>query len=273
MTQERHVNRKGKRNKTKVVDDRWAKKGDRHDQRSQQGSELIASERAVNNEDYRLDWFKPTPLQQDIVYSMHEDDLILVKGSSGTGKSTTAIWNGLRELKKGNYKKILFVKNPNESGDDQIGYLSGNQTDKLVAHMEASKGVFLQFMSEAKLEMEIKRGRIEFKIPNFIQGSTHDDTLFILEESQNFSPQTLKLVMERAGKNSKIVVLGDDRQCYSAKKREDGFTFFCKLVTEVDDEGRYSKIDTIGYVELPVSENMRSALSRLVVTLFEENTQ
>lgn len=263
MTVTRHANRKPK--------SKASPHQDRHESRTQRGTEMIMSERAVNNEDYKLDWFKPTELQKEIIYSMVEDDLCVVEGSSGVGKTTTAIWQGLKELKRGTFKKILFVKTANEAGDDQIGYLSGSENDKLLAHFEASKGVFLQFMSEAKLEMEMKRGRIVFKIPNFIQGSTHDDTLFIIDESQNNSPKTIKLIMERAGRNSKIVLLGDGHQTYSVKKREDGFTFFRDLVTDVDEDGRYSKIDTIGYVKIPASENMRSDLSRLVVALFEES--
>ena len=270
MNQERHINRKGKRNKAKVVDDRWAKKGDRHEQRALQGSELIASERAVNNEDYKLDWFKPTEAQKDIIYSMCTNDCTLVAASSGCGKSTTAIWQGLKDLKRGEFKKIIFVKTAVESTDDSIGFLPSTAQDKLAVHFEASRNIFKQFMSESKLIMEEKRERIEFKIPNFIQGATFDNTLMIIDEAQQISPQILKLIMERVGKGSKIIVLGDKKQRYAFKKREDGFSFLVKLITDTDDEGRYSKIDTIGYVELPASENMRSALSRLVVTLFED---
>lgn len=266
--QNRHSNRKGQQDRS----GRGKVKGvqDHHTSRQRMGEELVLSERAVANEDYKLDWFKPTETQQEVIYSMHENDCTLVSASSGCGKSTTVIWQGLRDLKRGVFKKILFIKTPNEAGDDPIGYLSGSADEKLTAHFEATKGIFHQFMSEAKLEMEIKRKRIEFKIPNFIQGSTEDNTLFILDESQNCSPSTVKLIAERCGQGSKIVIMGDRRQCYSSKRRDDGFTFFVNLVTETDDEGRYSKIDNIGYVEIPASENMRSDLSRLIVTLFEE---
>lgn len=246
------------------------RKEDKHESRARQGTEAIMSDRAAQVEDYKLDWFKPSEGQKDIIFSMVVDDLTLVAASSGCGKSTTAIWQGLKELKKGNFKKILFVKTANEAGDDPIGFLSGDSDQKLTAHLEASRGLFMQFMSEAKLQMEEKRGNIEFKIPNFIQGSTYDKTLFIIEEAQNMSPTTLKLVMERAGVDSKIIVLGDKRQCYSSKKREDGFTFFVNMVTKVDEEGRYSEVETIGYVEMSAADNMRSELSKLIVGLFEE---
>lgn len=261
-----HVNRQSIQNRT----GKGKIKGDRHESRQLSGEQLVMSERAVASEDYKLDWFKPTEAQKEILYSIYENELVLVQASSGTGKSTTAIWYGLSEMKKGNFKKLMFIKSATESSDDSIGYLPSDINSKLMPHLEASRGIFTQFMSVAKLEMEEKRGRIEFKIPNFVQGATFDNTLMIIDESQQMSSPTLKLLMERAGENSRIILLGDRKQCYATKKRQDGFTFFKELVTDVDDEGRYSKIDNIGYVEMPASANMRSALSRLVVSIFEE---
>lgn len=264
-TPSRHVNRNAQQDKTGR-----GKVKDRHGSRTQAGTELVMSERAANNEDYKLDWFKPTEAQKEIIYSMCTDDCTLVSASSGCGKSSSAIWQGLKELRRGAYKKILFIKTPNVASDDDIGFLSGSGSEKLMLHFEASRGIFRQFMSPAKLEMEEKREHIVFAIPNFIQGATYDDTLIIIDEVQNISPPILKLIMERAGRGSKIVVLADKKQRYSHRKRDDGFSFFVDIVTEVDEEGRYSKVDSIGYIEIPASENMRSDLSRLVVTLFED---
>lgn len=245
---------------------------DKHLTRVERGNKGVADDHMVNNESYSLEWFKPTESQQELVRSMIENDLTLVQGSSGSGKSTTVIWKALKDLKAGHYKKILFVKTPNESSDDLIGFLPSTADDKLQVHFEATRSVFHQFMSKEKLVMEEKRGRISFKIPNFIQGATFENTLMILDESQSLSPNTMKLVMERVGKGSKIVVCADKRQRYSYRKREDGFTNFVNMVTAVDEDGRYSNVDTIGYVEIPASANMRSDLSRLIVTLYEEES-
>lgn len=261
----RHANRNAQQDKTGR-----GKVKDRHDGRAQTGTELVMSERAVNNEDYKLDWFKPTESQKEIIHSMCVNTCTIVSASSGTGKTTSVIWQALRELKRGNYKKIMFVKTAVESCDDSIGFLPNDADSKLKPHFEATRGVFMQFMSEAKLAMEEKRGRIEFKIPNFIQGATFDDTLMILDEMQQVSPAILKLILERVGKGSAVAVLGDKKQRYAFKKREDGFSFLVNMVTDVDDEGRYSAIDSIGYVEIPASENMRSDFSRLIVGLYEE---
>lgn len=260
---------KKKRNRQNVQENKRNKMS--HEDRTNSGTRQIVEEQRTKREEYKLDWFKPTETQKDIIYSMIQDDLTLVQGSSGCGKSTTIIWQALKDLKAGVYDKIVFVKTPVESTDDGIGFLPSTIDDKLMSHFEASKSIFHNFMSPAKLEMDIKHEKILFKIPNFIQGCTLDNTLLIIEEAQQISPPILKLVMERIGKNgAKVVVLGDKNQQYALKKRPNGFTDFVEKVTDVDEEGRYSKIPTIGYVEMTAKDNMRSDLSKLIVSIYEE---
>ena len=99
--------------------------------------------------------------------------------SAGCSMADMASGKALVELKKGHFKQIVFCKNPAEYGDDQIGYLSGDKESKLSNHMEVMRGIFLDFMSPAKLKAEEGRGRIKFTIPNFIAGATLYNTCFI----------------------------------------------------------------------------------------------
>ena len=81
--------------------------------------------------------------------------------------------------------------------------------------------------------MEEAHKNIEFTIPNFLAGKTIDNAIIIIDEAQLLSPKTTKMLLERAGVNTKIILLGDKAQSYAAKHREDGFTDFVKKVTEV----------------------------------------
>lgn len=252
---------------------RHPNRNSKHESRAERGNKELMDEQRVKREGYNLAWFSPTEKQKEIIQSMCVNDLTLCSASSGCGKSTTVIWQALKDLKDGYYKRILFIKTANESADDKIGYLPSTAEDKLAVHFEATRGIFKQFMTTEKLAMEEKHGKIVMAIPNFIQGSTFDDTLIIIDESQSISPPIMKLLLERSGVNTRCVVLGDKRQRYSKDKRADGFTDLVKMVTDVDEEGRYSKIDTIGYVEMSAEDNMRSDLSKLIVSLYEAQDQ
>lgn len=220
-----------------------------------------------SNEKYNLDWFKPVGRQREIVDAMDSYDWVAVQAPSGCGKTTTVVWKALNLLGKG-YRKIVFVKNPTEAGDDQIGFLTGNAEDKLKAHFDSIRGVFLDFMNKGKLETDEKNGNIQFRIPNFLLGATLTDAIVILDEAQTYSPLTLKLLMERVDDSCKLIILGDKAQTYSVKRRDDGFTDFLNRVTDTDDKGRYSIESLFQYVELSTNENQRGAISKRVTEIY-----
>jgi len=250
----------GKSNRQRVQDNKAVKAGSKY-------QEKVVQFQASN--DWKLDWFIPEGNQPLIVESMRKNPLTIVKGPSGTGKTSTVLNEALKYLKDGEFSRIVFVKNPTEAGDDQIGYLKGEQEDKLKAHFHETRRIFLSFLSKGKLECDEAKGKIEFAIPNFLLGATIDNAVLILDETQTMSPGTLKLLMERAGMNTIVIVMGDSRQAYSVKKREDGFADLISKVTERNSDGELESTEELmGFVELTTDDNKRSALSKRITELY-----
>lgn len=261
-------------NNTKPIIKQGQQIGDKHESRTARGNELVRSEREINREDYNLGWFHPTPNQRKIIDSMNNNECTLVHASSGCGKSTTVIHQALKLLKSGDYHKIVFIKTASEDSDDKIGYLTGGLNSKLEAHMEAMRSIFHTFMTPQKLEIEEKKGRIEFTIPNYCAGKTWDSGhIIIVDECQKISDNVLKLITERISDGCVTAILGDSFQRYAHDKRNDGFSTLIDMVTAVDEDGiRYSKEEPLfGYIEMSSEDNMRGNLSRRVVELFEDH--
>tara|TARA_R110000851_G_scaffold84773_1_gene184523 strand:- start:54 stop:908 length:855 start_codon:yes stop_codon:yes gene_type:complete len=243
----------------------------REESKCTKGMKLLAEDELVDNEDYSLDWFKPTEGQQDIIYSMCTDQLTMVQGGSGVGKSTTAIWQALKDLKDGRVKQILFIKTPSEDGSDMVGFLSGSESEKLNTHMCAMRSIFETFMTKQKLASEEKAGRIKFGIPNFEAGKTFYKTWVLFDEVQKVNESVVKLITERVHESSKVILMGDRGQRYANKYRDDGFSSFVDMTTEIDEEGyRVSCEPLMGYAELTSKDNMRGALSKRIGELYEE---
>ncbi|WNL63272.1 hypothetical protein [Citrobacter phage Tr1] len=253
--------------KEQAVKSRRLAKAQEHDERKQ--SRYAA--KAIGNDDYTLDDFTPIGDQEDIVRSMVWNDLTIINGPAGTGKTSTALWKALQMLKAGDFRKLIFLKNPTEVGDDQIGFLSGDKTDKLAAHYESTKRIFHQFMKAQKLEADIASGKIELNIPNYALGATWDNSIILVDEVQLMSPDTIKLLLERTGMNSRIVVIGDIRQTYAIKRRANGLKDLVDRVVPFDEEGeeRVPVVDFIGYVELQTSDNQRSRLSQFITEVYQ----
>lgn len=225
--------------------------------------------KAVGNDDYRLDEFTPVGNQEAIVRSMVWNDLTIVNAPAGTGKTTTALWKALQMLKAGDFRKLIFLKNPTEVGDDQIGFLSGDKTDKLAAHYESTKRIFQQFMTANKLENDIASGKIELNIPNYALGATWDNSIILIDEVQLMSPNTVKLLLERAGLNTRIVIMGDVNQTYAIKRRANGLGDLLDRVVPSNEEGeREAIVDFIGYVEMTTADNQRSRLSQFITEVY-----
>lgn len=237
--------------------------------RSDAGEAMLADDFKQQSTRLSLDWFKPNQWQQGIVSGMKHTYCTLVHGKSGTGKSTTAIWYGLKLMQEKQFRKLVFIKTPSESGDDQIGYLTGDKDTKLVSHFESLKPLFLDFMPATKLDYCIKRGEIVLTVPNYIQGATLKDAIVIIDEAQTMSPSTLKLLLERLDDSCIAVVLGDNKQCYAIKKRDNGFNVLIEKTTEIFQGVRRPKFEEFSYFELPFEANMRGSLSRRVTEIFD----
>ncbi len=233
--------------------------------RQERGNQLIAQDQMNGNDDFNLGWFKPTASQQQIVRSIQHCSLTAVQASSGTGKSTTAIWSALKLLKEGRFKHIVFVKTACEYGDDPIGFLEGGKDAKLSYHFEVMRSIFHDFMSPSKLEYEEKRKRIQFTTPNFIAGKTFYDSVIIIDEAQTLSPTTMKMMLERASDSSIYVVLGDKKQTYAHKKRPDGFS---DLISRITDKDGCCVEDDMNVVVLTSKDNMRSKLSKRILEVY-----
>lgn len=263
--------RRNKRQGDKSANGKQASKlGQRQQQtRAERGERLIAEEQRNQRESYNLSWFKPVGSQPLIVQSMEDRDLTIIDSPSGTGKTSTVLWKALSELENKYYSHIILIKTPTEVGTDQIGFLPNSADDKISVHMEAMKSIFLDFMSLGKLETDIKNGKIVLTIPNFVLGKTFYNSLIILEEAQTMNPETIKLLSERCGEGSRVVIVGDSKQRYSVKKREDGFRDLINRVTGEYQGFRESKYDNVGYIRMESNNNMRSSLSKFITEIYE----
>ena len=247
-------------------------KRSRKERRQDHGNQKLAEdikEKSFDN-DWNLDWFKPRGLQIDCVESFNRRTFTIINAPSGSGKTSVALWAALTELKNRNYNQLIFIKNPTEVGDDKIGFLTGSEQDKLMAHMDTTKRIFHEFMSKNKLENDIRNDKIRLTIPNFLLGATFDNCIVLLDEAQTMSKSTIKLLLERCGKNTKYIVMGDPTQTYSVSKRNDGFTDLINRSTGEYQGIRVPRYDQFGYVKMTREDNQRSQGSKLINRIYED---
>ena len=243
---------------------------DKHNEKVDRGNTQLVDDKKHDN-DWNLDWFRPRGLQQDCEVSFKRDLFTVINAPSGCGKTTTALWWALSQLRSNNYQQLIFLKNPTEVGDDKIGFLSGSESDKLMAHMDTTKRIFHEFVSKGKLEVDMSKDKIRLTIPNFLLGATFDNSIVIIDECQNMSPNTIKLLLERCGKNTKYILLGDKSQRYAVTKRADGFEDFISRTTISQQGITFSRCEPmVGYVKMSRHDNQRSDGSAFINKIYDE---
>lgn len=148
-------------------------------------------------------------------------------GGAGSGKTILATATALQNVIETNrYRKIVFVRPVVAAGND-IGYLPGEEKEKLRPWMgsfydaienltdikESNKDGYEyskpSFTVEDFIEQYRQRGVIETKTFTFMRGRTFTNALIIVDEAQEITPHLAKLMLTRAGRDSKFIFLGD----------------------------------------------------------------
>ena len=153
--------------------------------------------------------------------------LVIVKGMAGTSKTFYSLAVGLEKMLNnptGEYRKILVCR-PNAQFDEDIGFLPGDEQEKISPLMRPiidnleqliDSNEQSRYENEAELHDKVEevfsRGVIQAEALNFIRGRSIVKTYLIIDEAQNMTPNQMKGLITRAGKDTKIVLLGDPNQ-------------------------------------------------------------
>jgi PhoH-like ATPase len=150
--------------------------------------------------------------------SDNEVPLVTLVGAAGTGKSFLAIASALKMINEGIYEKIVVMKPLIPVGGKDIGALPGDKFEKISAWLGPIKDNIDQILGTKSMtadnmfEEMVREGLIEVEAMAFIQGRSIANAIILLDESQNITPREARMVVERCGKNSKVILLGDPSQ-------------------------------------------------------------
>ena len=153
--------------------------------------------------------------------------LVIVKGMAGTAKTFYTLAVGLEKLLNnptGEYRRII-ISRPNAQFDTDIGFLPGDEQEKISPLMRPVIDNLEQLIDsceekryedetalKGKVDEVFDRGLIQAEALNFIRGRSIVRTYLIIDEAQNMTPAQVKGIITRAGKGTKIILLGDPNQ-------------------------------------------------------------
>lgn len=149
--------------------------------------------------------------------------LIIAKGPAGTGKTFLSLAAALEQTieEKSLYSRILIGA---PIHPDELGYMPGDLVDKADPYILGFKDNLIMLLNDEKTlnskgpktivtgEDLMERGILSIQPVETLRGASISNTIYIIDEAQNISPKTIKTIITRAGKDCKIVLLGDPSQ-------------------------------------------------------------
>jgi phosphate starvation-inducible PhoH-like protein len=179
-----------------------------------------------------------------------ENQIIIVTGRAGSGKSLVCAQSALDFLKKKQINCIYNTRAAIEVGKS-LGFLPGSLNDKFDPYMEALLENLIKCCSDKnEVTKLIEEEKVKALPIQFIRGKTVDDIL-IVEEAQNLTKAEMLAILTRLGKTGKIVINGDNEQ--TDIKTPTGEINGLSYVIELS-----KKIEEIKWIKL--KENHRSDL-------------
>ncbi|BDZ80730.1 PhoH family protein [Claveliimonas bilis] len=166
-------------------------------------------------------------LQEALMQPAKNAPLVIVKGMAGTSKTFYSLAVGLEKVLNNptvEYRRILVCR-PNAQFDSDIGFLPGDEQEKISPLMRPVIDNLEQLIDsseeeryrdekelQGKIEEIFSRGLIQTEALNYIRGRSIVKTYMIIDEAQNMTPGQIKGIITRAGKDTKIILLGDPDQ-------------------------------------------------------------
>ena len=150
-------------------------------------------------------------IQRCAVDSIVNNDITVLYGRAGSGKTTLPLYYIMQGLEKGTFKKcyIIYSYEPLK-GARTLGYEKGNHTTKLLYSASLGNILSSKFGDIFQVERMMDLGQIEIIPTANIRGiECGSDSVLLVTESQNLDVYTLKTIIQRCKEGCKQIYEGD----------------------------------------------------------------
>lgn len=148
---------------------------------------------------------------------------VFCESPAGTGKTHLAALAGAYAVEKGEYDRIIYIRNPAPVGKE-LGFLPGDIDGKTMPYMQPFVKA-LDYVKPGTFEKWSEEGKAFAITPTYERGVTYENAFVIIDEAQSFSLDELHMVYTRPTTNCKVVTTGSLNQIDDSRlKRICGLT-------------------------------------------------
>ena len=206
-----------------------------------------------------------TPNQRTAFAHYNEGKNLFLYGAAGTGKTFITLYQALKQVLDPvtPYQKVVLVRSLVSTRE--IGFLPGDHEDKAALYQIPYKNM-VKYMFELASDNEFEmlwgnlktQESVTFWSTSFIRGTTLDNSIVIVDESQNLNFHELDSIITRVGEDTKIMFCGDVAQTDLVRTNEkNGILDFQKIITRMPE---------FDLIEFGMDDIVRSGLVKSYIT-------
>ena len=192
--------------------------------------------------------------QKEFIKLIDEKEIIICNGPSGCGKSHLSIAKAIEYIQTpdNGYNKIYIITPTVEITRSGVGFLPGTFADKVSVYMNSVYKLFDKIISKETCDKLLKNQTIEILGLGYIRGENLDNSILIVEESQNISIKEMLTILTRIGEKCKLIISGDLFQIDAFKCTEDSGLYHSME--------KLKDIDGIGIFEFSEDDIVRNSI-------------
>ncbi len=142
---------------------------------------------------------------------------VSLMGLAGSGKTFLALAASLEQvIEQGRYRRVAVYRPLVAVGRQEVGYLPGDLDEKLSPWMAAVYDNLYALFSDstpedARMAIEdlVDRNELEMAAVTYLRGRSIMGEIVIIDEAQNLELSTLKTILTRMSRDSKVILCGD----------------------------------------------------------------
>lgn len=197
--------------------------------------------------------------QRNLIEVIEKNDIIIVTGVAGSGKTHIACGLAAEYLVKGHVDKVVLSR-PQVAAED-AGFLPGTFEEKIAPFLMPLYNELGYFIN---IKKEINKGKISILPVAYCRGLTFLNSFVVVDEFENLNYSQLKMILTRFGEGSKLVLCGDITQSdLNRYESKDCIEVINKMTTLTYDPGnRVAIIYLEKSVRHPIVEKINKVLDR-----------
>ena len=133
-------------------------------------------------------------------------------GPAGTGKTFVSATVGLRMVLSGDFHKMVVARPIVDVKGASIGYLQGSLDKKLQPYLQPVIEIIQDAVGKAAYQKMLAAGAIEYVHVGHMRGRTFSNAFVLIDEAQNATSDSLRMIMSRLGEGSVMAICGDPKQ-------------------------------------------------------------